>query len=191
MKLLSRVVSPAGFGLVVVLFFLMPFLSVSCDVPGAGKAGADYTGTHLISDDTPEWQAPDEVNELLGSPGEMDVPAGVPVLTIILVVLAAAGVAVGLAPTVRARLYGSAALAGAALVVAVVTVLVALSNLRAVLLPQAEELAGTADEPGVDAKSLLDDTLHTEPGFWVVAGLLAVILLLNVGGLVKTRTQPS
>jgi hypothetical protein len=182
--LLLRLVSPAGFGLVLVLFFLMPFLSVSCDVPGVGKAGADYTGTHLIANDTPEWAAPDEVDDVLGTP-DVQAPAGVSVLAIALAVLAAAGVAAGLIPRVRTRLYGSAALAGATLVVAVVTMVVALSNLRSVLLPQAEEIA--KGQPTQDPAALVDEVLHTEVGFWLVAVVLALVLLLNLVGVFLSR----
>jgi hypothetical protein len=187
-KLLSRVASPAGFGLVLVLFFLLPFLSVSCDVPGVGKAGVDYTGTHLVTDDTPDWQSPEELTELLGTPREAtdeQAPAGVQVLAIVLVVLAAAGVAVGLLPRLTARLYGSAALAGATLAVAVVTVVVALGNLRTLLVPQANEIA--TDEAGLDPDSLVDEALHTEVGFWLVAGLSAVLVLGNLGAVFLSR----
>lgn len=194
MKLLSRVASPAGFGLVLLLFFLMPFLSVSCDVPGVGETGADYTGTHLITNDTPEWVAPDEIDELLGPPesrDDADAPAGVQILAIVLAVLAAAGVAAGLIPQLRRRLYSSAALAGAALVVAVVTMVVALANLRSVLLPQLEDIAeGTTPAPGNDPASVVDDLLHTEAGFWLIAILLALIMLLNLGGAFLSRKEP-
>jgi hypothetical protein len=186
-RLLLRLASPAGFGLVLVLFFLMPFLSVSCDVPGVGTAGADYTGTHLIADDTPPWEAPDEVDDVLGKP-DVRAPAGVSVLATALAVLAAAGVAAGLIPRLRTRRYGSAALAGATLVVAVVTMVVALANLRSVLLPQAGEIAkGTNTGPGTDPAALVDDVLHTEAGFWLVAVVLALIMLANLGGVFLSR----
>src|SRR5262245_50140845 len=61
-KVLSRVTSPAGFALVLLLFFLLPFVSVSCDVPGYGQAGASYTGSHLVSGTDPE--VPAELREL-------------------------------------------------------------------------------------------------------------------------------
>jgi hypothetical protein len=188
-KQLSRVVSPAGFLLVLVLFFLVPFLSVSCDVPGAGKVGVDYTGTHLITDATPPWEAPDEVTELLGSPGstaDTQVPAGVRVLAIVLVVLASAGVVAGLLPRVAARLHGSAALAAATLAVTVTTLLAGLSNLRSLLLPAAREL-GRDPESDLDPEGLLDDALRTELGFWLIVVVLVALLLFNVGAIVLPR----
>ena len=194
MKLLSRVASPAGFGLVLVLFFLMPFLSVSCDVPDVGRTGADYTGTHLVTDDTPEWVVPDGLDGLLGTPASRNdekVPAGVPVLAIALAVLAVAGVGVGLVPRLRTRLYGSTALAGATLVVAIVLMVVAMANLRSALLPRARDIAkGETTAPGMDPESLVDDVLHTEAGFWLIVAVLTVIMLGNVGGMVLTRRDP-
>lgn len=193
MKLLSRVVSPAGFGLVLVLFFLMPFLSVSCDVPGMGTAGASYTGAHLVTNDTPEWEAPKDLDELLGtqeSRDDVQAPAGVRILAIVLAVLAAAGVAASFIPQLRRRLYSSAALAGTALAVAIVTVIVALGNLRAVLLPQLRDIAkGTTTAPGNDPESIVDDLLHTEAGFWLVAIVLALVMLLNLGGVFVSKKQ--
>lgn len=192
MKVVSRLASPAGFGLVLLLFVLMPFLSVSCDVPDAGKTGADYQGTHLVTGDKPDWVIPPELDELLSapeSPSEQVPDPGVQVLAIALVALCAAGVAVGFLPKVMARLYGSAALAAAALAVAVVTMVVALSNLRSALLPQAEGIAAsTAGDPqALDAESLVDDALHLELGFWFVAVLLAMILVANAGTVFLTR----
>jgi hypothetical protein len=190
-KLLSRLMSPAGFGLVLVLFFLLPFLSVSCDVPGSGRTAADYTGAHLVGDATPEWVVPADLDELLSVPNESPVedvprvPAGVQVLAIVLVVLAVGGVVAGFLPNVRARLAGSAALAAATLAVAVVTLLVALSNLREALLPQARELAD--GDRTMSPEELVADVLHVEPGFWLVALALVMLLLGNAGALLSHR----
>jgi len=186
--LLSRVASPAGFGLMLVLFFLLPFLSVSCDVPDVGRSGFDYTGTHLVTGAKPDWVSAPEVDDLLGPPNPNDVPdAGVEVLAVILVVLAAAGLVAGLLPRVRARMYGSAALAAATLVAAVVTLVVARSNLRSVLLPQAKEIAADSPKEHLDPDSLVDQALHVELGFWLVVGVLALVLLFNAGTVFLSR----
>jgi hypothetical protein len=158
------------------LFFVLPFLSVSCDVPDAGKAGVEYTGAHLVTGVKPAWTAPKALDDILGAPAPRDVPdPGVQVLAIILVLLAAAGLVAGLLPRVKARLYGSAALAAATLAAAVVTMVVARGNLRATLVPQADQLEVN------DSKSLVDQALHTELGFWLVVVVLAAVLLFNAG----------
>jgi hypothetical protein len=186
--LLSRVASPAGFGLTLVLFFLLPFLSVSCDVPDVGRSGLDYTGTHLVTGAKPDWVSTPEVDDLLGPPNPNDVPdAGVEVLAVILVVLAAAGLVAGLLPRVRARMYGSAALAAATLAAAVVTLVVARSNLRSALLPQARQIAADSPRERLDPDSLVAQALHVELGFWLVVGVLALVLLFNAGTVFLSR----
>src|SRR5689334_8394624 len=52
MRLLPRLISPAGF-LLALVFFLLPFAAVSCEVPGAGSVEASYTGVDLITNGEP------------------------------------------------------------------------------------------------------------------------------------------
>ncbi len=196
MKLVSRLMSPAGFGLVLLLFFLLPFLSVSCDVPGSGRTGADYTGAHLVGDTAPEWVVPEDLDELLSVPSdatdtsapapvENRPAAGVQVLSVVLVVLAAGGLAAGFLPRVTARLAGSAALAAATLAAAIGTLTVALSNLRTALRPTVEEI--TEGDDAMDPDALLADILHVEPGFWLVALVSVLLVLGNAVALVLHR----
>ena len=196
MKLASRLMSPAGFGLVLVLFFLLPFLSVSCDVPGSGTTGADYTGADLVGDAKPEWVVPKDVDELLSVPDAPDessiedgLAAGVQLLGIALVVLAAGGMAAGLLPTLRARLLGSSVLAAATLAAAIVTLTVALSNLRTDLLPPVREI--TDGDPTLTPDAVVDELLHVEAGFWLVALVSVMLVLGNVGALLLHRRAQS
>lgn len=182
-KVLSRFASPAGFGLVLLLFFLLPFVSVSCEVPGYGEAGADYTGSHLVSGAQPE--VPDELRALADdpeTPAELVEPPdpGVRVLAIVLAVLAAAGVLTVLISQVRTRLLTGVALAGATLVVTVVTMVVAQSNLESALVDGVRRSGVTEQQENLQrVESSVDDMIHSEIGFSLVLVLLALIILAN------------
>ena len=182
MKVLSRVASPAGFALVLLLFFLLPFVSVSCDVPGYGEAGANYTGSHLVSGTEPE--VPDEVRELASDPDSpvalIDPPApGVQVLAIVLAVLAAAGVLTVLVPQVKARLVSGAALATATLAVTVTTMVVAQSNLKSALIDGVERSGLTEQGDMARLDSAVDQITNTEVGFWLMVYLLGLMALVT------------
>ena len=60
----SRLVSPAGFALVLLLFLFMPFLSVSCDVSGTGSIGVSYNGAELASGAHPAVEVPDGLGRI-------------------------------------------------------------------------------------------------------------------------------
>jgi hypothetical protein len=182
-KVLSRVASPAGFVLVLLLFFLLPFVSVSCDVPGVGEAGADYTGSHLVSGADPE--VPAELRQLADdpqTPAELVEPPdpGVQVLAVVLAVFAAAGVLTVLISQVRARLLSGAALAGATLVMAVVTMVVAQSHLQSALIDGVRR-SGLAEQRDSlrRVESAADDLTHTDVGFWLMVVVLAVLALVT------------
>jgi hypothetical protein len=191
--MLPRLLSVSGFGLVLVLFFLLPFLSVSCEVQSVnGSARLDYTGTHLVTGDRPELvttgqlRPPDDES---GSRSEEDLVPGVRGLATVLVALAAAGVVMGLVPRAVAR-FGSAALAGATLVVAVVTLVVAQANLKSVLLTELQEVVESSAPAGSarpDLESGVDKALEVGIGFWLVVAVLVAVLLLNAGAAVLSR----
>ncbi len=189
MKVLSRLVSPAGFGLVLLLFFLLPFVSVSCDVPGVGEAGVTYKGSHLVSGAEPTPMVPGDLKDLLGeAPGNnTDDPPDpdVQLLAIVVAALAAAGVLTVLIPQLKARLFGGAAVAGATLVMAIVTMVVAKSNLETAVLATAKETGAAETQPGMPtAADLADQMIHTEIGFWLVAVILVVTGVLAGGAAV-------
>jgi hypothetical protein len=191
-KVLSRVASPGGFALVLLLFFLLPFVSVSCDVPGYGEAGATYSGSHLVSGTDPE--VADELRDLGDDPGSpavlTDPPdPGVRVLAIVLALLAAAGVATVLVSRFRTRLLAGAALALATLVVTIVTMAVAQSNLKSSLLDWARE-SGAAQEGMPRLESEVGDVVHTEVGYWLMIVILALITVVTaILGLFGHRLQ--
>jgi hypothetical protein len=182
LKVLSRVASPAGFVLVLLLFFLLPFVSVSCDVPGYGDAGVSYTGSHLVSGAEPE--VPTELRELardpetpveLVEPPEPDVR----VLAIVLAVLAAAGVLTLLVPQVKTRLLGGAVAAAGTLIVTVITMAVAQSNIESAML-DAVRRSGVAKDGDMQRFTDAADRLtHTEIGFWLMVVLLALITVAS------------
>jgi hypothetical protein len=178
-KVLSRVASPAGFALVLLLFFVLPFLSVSCDVPGYGEAGANYSGSHLVSGTDPE--VPAELRDLGDDPGSptalSDPPdPGVQVLAILLALLAAAGVLTVLVPRYKARLLSGSALAAGTLVLTVVTMVVARSNLESELLDWARTTGAAENPEGLEGlESGVGEVVHTEVGFWLMVVLLTLI----------------
>lgn len=196
MKVLSRFASPAGFGLVLLLFFLLPFVSVSCEVPGYGEAGASYTGSHLVSGAKPE--VPDELRELANDPETptelVEAPdPGVQALAIVLAVLAAAGVLTVLVPGLKARLLSGAALAGATLVVTVTTMVVAQSNLESALVDGVRRSGVAEQQENLGrVESAVDEMIHSKIGFSLVLVLLVLIILVNgaLGLFGARRGQP-
>jgi hypothetical protein len=180
-KVLSRVASPAGFGLVLLLFFLLPFVSVSCDVPEYRQASADYTGSHLVSGARPE--IPAELRELAANPdapAELTDPpdADVQVLAIVLALLAAAGVLTVLIPQVKARLLAGTALATGTLAVTVITMFVSQAHLQSALIELVRRTGVAEQEDDLRRfESAASDMTHAEVGFWLMALLLAVLIL--------------
>jgi hypothetical protein len=199
MKASSRLVSPAGFALVLLLFLFLPFLSVSCEVPGMGSIGADYTGVGLATGADPAVDIPqdlqDMANELPGSSTSSEPPPdpGVQVLAIITGVVMLAGVALPFVPLfrrrMRERLFGTAAVAFVAGVLVVVTQVVAQSNLTSQLKNDAQGLS--QDQVSMpDLNSVADQLIHTEVGFWLSLVGLALIALLSVGFVFKDKLVP-
>lgn len=193
MRFLSRFASPAGFVLVLLLFFLLPFVSASCDVPGYGEAGATYTGGHLVTGTDPE--VPAELQDLANDPESptalTDPPdPGVQLLAIGLAVLAAAGILTVLVPHLKARLLGGAALAAATLVVTVVTMSVAQSNLQDALADWARQTGAAESQDGDRLQTAVTEVTHTEVGFWLMIVVLALITLMSTAlGLLGDRLQ--
>lgn len=198
MKALSRLASPAGFALVLLLFLFLPFLSVSCDVPGMGKLGADYTGGQLAVGAEPEVEVPqglqDMAEDLPGGGGDESEPPpdpGVQVLAIVTALLIAAGIATAVIPRVRHRLFGAAGIAVLAGVLAVVTQLVAQSNLTAQLEDEAGEMPDSGSgsmTPEFDA--VAEEMIHTEIGYWLTLVGLGLIAVLSVGAVFKDKILP-
>ncbi len=179
---LARLVSPAGFALVLLLFLFLPFLSVSCDVPTMGTLGVDYDGAHLAAGADPDVQVPQGLEGMTEQVPDSRDP-GVAVLAIGVAVVLAAGVALPFVPRLgrgwRTRMYGGAALAVLAGALMVVTQVVARAHLTTMLTDYAESLA-EGDDPVANVDRAAD-LVHTEVGFWLSVSCLALIALLSVG----------
>jgi hypothetical protein len=198
-KVLSRLASPAGFALVLLLFLVLPFLSVSCEVPGVGTFEADYNGAQLAVDDESEPEISPGLAEAIeglpseeGSVSESLPGPGVQVLTIITAFVMLAGAATPLIQRARVRLLGAAAIAVVAATLVVVTQVVARSNLASRLiedmLADAEELPDSqADIPSTTAQ--LEEQIFSEIGFWLTLGGLLLITLISVGVAVKDKLR--
>lgn len=196
MKAVSRLASPAGFALVLMLFLFLPFLSVSCDVPGVGSIGADYTGAHLATGTDPDVEIPagleDMRGELPGPDGSGEPPPdpGVRVLAIVVALVLVAGVALPFVPRlagqVRRRMFGGAALAAAAGVLLVVAQAVAQANLTSRLTGDAERLSG-GDEQAPSGDDIADGLIHSGVGLWLSLVLLVLIALASVGYVYKDK----
>jgi hypothetical protein len=183
----SRLVSPAGLGLVLLLFLLLPFLSVSCEVPGTGTIGADYTGGQLATGAQPEVEIPAGLDDMADEIPPVD--PGVQVLTIIVAAVLALGIALPFLPRLgsRVRMFGGAAIAVLAGALMIVVQSVARSNLTTQLTDYAEGLSAET-VPGVDR--IGDQLIHTGVGFWLSLVVLFAVALLSVGIVFKDKIFP-
>jgi len=195
MKALSRLASPAGFALVLLLFLFLPFLSVSCEVPGMGSIGADYNGAQLAVGDEPEVEVPAELqdmaDELPGGSSESSEPPpdpGVQMFAIIAAIVMLVGIATPLIPRLRTRLFGAAGVAVLAAVLVVVTQVVAQSNLTSQLQEDAANLSDGSDTPGMpDIDTVAEEMIHTKVGFWLTLVGLLLIALISIGVVFKDK----
>jgi hypothetical protein len=186
----SRLLSPAGFALVLLLFLFMPFLSAACDVRGGGgTVDAHYRGTHLVAGTEPGIDVPQDLQDFVDNLVQeiaIDVSTpdpGVQVLAIIVAVVLAAGVALPflprLADRVRLRMFGGAALALAAGVLMIVTQLVAQTNVAEQLTRYVRALH--IEDAPTTTDAIAEQLVHTGVGFWLSLVLLVVIALASVG----------
>ena len=170
--LLDRLLSPAGFGLALLLF-LLPFVSVSCSVvdsPGE-TVTANFAGLDLVTGGTPTYVMSDGDRQEVASDAaaaELDAlfsnsyPAQP--LAILAFVLILAGMVAGLALQHTRRAVVNAALALVAVVLLVIEVIV--------LAPQ------KAADMRIDGMFDKPDT-HTTPayGFWLTIIVLVALAL--------------
>jgi hypothetical protein len=122
-------------------------------------------------------------------PGDVLPDPGGQVLAIITAVLAIAGIGTGLLRRARWRLLGGAGAAGLTAVLLVITESVAYSQVTSGL----RESASTAQLGlGVAAGNaadldLIDEIVQTRSGFWLSLALLGLVLLTNLGLLLRHR----
>lgn len=185
-SLASRLLSPAGFGLALLLF-LLPFVTVSCDAPtGASPFTVEYTftGLDLVTGGPPEISGvlPDDDGSPMTVSGASDEgwfaeQVGRPVqpLAVTAALTLLAGLIAGFVLPIPLRGRVTGALALAALTLLVVQVL-AVAPARA-----AEELAKVAPGPTL--------ATHTTPaiGFYLT---VVVLLALLVREVIAVRRPP-
>lgn len=166
---LARFGSPAILA-AALLLFLLPFLVVSCDIPGGyGRMSAggttSYSGVNLAIGSSPSI---DEERLRPAAEQESDALGAQPLVT-----LAAAGLLVALALAVMARWVPAAAIATASAVALVIGLLVARSSL-------VDHVARQAAAP-LPAGKTAGDYVVIANGFWLSVGLAVVGAALCVG----------
>jgi len=182
------VASPAGFALVLLLFLVLPFMSVSCEVPGiSDPVGVDYSGSNLTFGTDPETEIPQELANLSegSDPSVAEEPApdpGVQVLAIFTALFLLFGIGTVLIPRIKARLFGAAGFAAIALVLTVVTLVVASSTIESSLLDEARATGAAESADGMpEVEAVISDMIGSEIGFWLVIIGLVLLVLGNVG----------
>jgi hypothetical protein len=153
--LISRLLSPTGFVLILLLFGL-PFLAASCEAPqGDFEFSATFTGVDLVVGGQPDLvSSVDDASEQ-----RFDVPIPVQPLAIIAVVAILLGAGAAL---LRERLFRHAAGLGLAVLAAGTLAGAEIQALNALVdkyRPIVTDL--------VDAQIAGNEYVHTRPGFWL------------------------
>ena len=198
MKRSTRILSPAGFLLALLLFLLLPFVSVSCEAPMIGSAEASYNGATLIGNGKPSVDSTGLMADQSGplksvQSGDDDTPAtDVSVLAIISAVLIAAGAATALLPRARVRFLSAgvvALLAGAGLVT---LQLITRSHLSSSLREAAgKDLNELPEELNFMKGIRLEDLVHTKIGFWLAIIVLGALAAGNIAIVLLGKTTPA
>jgi hypothetical protein len=175
--LAGRLLSPAGFGLVLILF-LLPFVNVSCTVESA-TVESTFTGIDLVVGGTPNLSGPgvnaefvQEVDALFADELKTDVWA---LLSAILVMF---GMIAGLLRDRIGRFGVSAVLAGLAAALASVAVFSAPGR--------AETIRRVFSEQDIPVTV----TVRPAYGFWLALGTLAVLTVGSVVAVAQERRRP-
>jgi hypothetical protein len=161
-------IRPAGFVVAGLLMFL-PFISVSCEVPG-GYARAEpggttkYSGLDLMVGGEP---AVDPADKLRAGPSGELAPQPLAILTLLLLI-AGVVIALRIGDTVVRR-------ATAAL----------LSGIAAICLVANQITVQTQLYERVQPRYV-----HNQPGFWLCLATLVLVMIANVIGWLRTAGQP-
>ncbi len=166
---IARFGSPAFLG-IALLVFLLPFLAVSCDVPG-GYGRMTPGGTTTYSGLSLALGTPPSINEGHLRPADEQQPDELGVQLFVL--LAAAGVAAALALAAARRWWPVAGIATAAAVSLIIGELLARSSL-------VDRVATQAALPFPDGKSA-GDYVVIGNGFWLALALTLVGTGLSIG----------
>ena len=185
-RVLSRLLSPAGFVLVILLF-LLPFVGISCSAPEVGSMEADVSGFDLVTNDDPDFETDSPVADMVAIDSAEMPTTGVSVLAagVLVLVVAGAGCALVARPRVRLLVAGGVAVLAAALLV--VTQLLAEENLATSALESAEVIQqGAAQDLSPVANELyLADAINSRIGFWLALGMLVVVAAGNLFALAR------
>jgi hypothetical protein len=176
--LAGRLLSPAGFGLVLILF-LTPFVTVSCTVESA-TVDSTFTGIDLVTGGTPDLTGPGVNNEFVQEvdalfADELDTDAWA-LLSAIFVMF---GMIAGLLRDRVARFAVSAGLASLAAVLAAVAVFRAPGRADAI-----RQVFSEQDTP-------VTVTVRPAYGFWLALGALAVLAVGSVVALIREKRNPT
>jgi hypothetical protein len=184
---LSRLLSPAGFVLVFLLF-LLPFVGISCSAPDVGSLDADVSGFGLVTNADPTFETDSPVADMVAVDSaempttDVSLPA-----TLVLVLLAAgAGCAVLARPRTRLLAAGGLAILAAALLV--VTQLLAESNLATNAIENAQVIQQTVpqDLSPVTNEGFVADAVNSRIGFWSSLVALVLVAALNLLALARS-----
>lgn len=179
-----RLLSPAGFVLVI-LCFLFPFIAVSCQSPvGAVSVSVEYTGNDLAFGGQPSISTSEG-----DVPQESDVPSATPQpLALLTHLLAIVGLLAALIPPARARLRATAIISGTATLFVIINE----TSVYNRIVSQLGGQSGSQFDSGLGSLSsyAASNLVHTEAGFWLVMLLLLAITALNIVELVRTRAAP-
>jgi hypothetical protein len=173
--LINRLLSPAGFGLVLI-FFLMPFFTVSCGVDEKSQIKSTFSGLALATGSQPkvEDQPPDQAAKLLSAFPDSFHPE---VLVVLAAIAVFAGMVIGFIRASAARHVSSLALA----VVAVALLVLEIRQAPARVVDALATLYDPAN-PG----PALEWSIHPRYGFWLAVGLLVLIAGYHSALLVQT-----
>jgi hypothetical protein len=177
--LMGRLLSPAGFGLILI-FFLFPFVAISCDTQ-RGPVTASFTGMDMVIGGQPHLSGPgidaaDQADLLLLLHQNVDAEP----VAVIAAVIVFLGMAAGVLRARLARHTSAAVLAVAAtalLVAAESRAIARLQNLRA------SGVRGIFETPPTG-------TTSPRYGFWLALSLLVTLGIAHGVGLLRARRCP-
>jgi hypothetical protein len=185
---LSRLLSPAGFALVALLF-LLPFVGVSCSAEELGSMDAEFTGFDLVTDADPTFRTDSPIADMVAS-DQGEVPTtGVTVPAVLVLVLLAAGIATVLLTRPRVHALAGGALAAVAAALLVITQLLAESNLVGEIRDNSlilEQSTGFDLGP-VTTDAYLAEAVSSRIGFWFCLGVLVLVTGGNLLASVRSR----
>lgn len=180
---MGRWFRPAGF-VFAAFCLLLPFVAVSCDVPGGyGRAApggtTTYTGVNLMFGESPEVTPPDKVRA--GADEKLD-PQPL-LLAVLLLVLAGAVVAAAIQTQLLRRAILTC-VAGVAAICALVSQITVQQLLR-------ERVRAQVAGPLPEGKEIAD-YVHNETGFWLcLATLVLLVMLYGVGWFRAAAKEPA